>query len=137
MRDGDNNDSDSFEFSLGHLCNRLPDAVLPMVSGCFAFGSTLAASTAVQKVIGISTGTNVVPSLLGFATVCAASLASEQAAILTHQMQKDPRKRNFGYVRRRLRRQIRDTSSQMIQSSSNFIEGNRKPFKLPMHEVRV
>lgn len=137
MRDGDNNDSNSLEFSFGHLCNKLPDAVLPMVSGCVAFGSTLAASTAMQKAVGVSTGTSVVPSLLGFATVCAASLASEQAAILTHQMQQDPRKRNFGYLRRRLRRSIRDVSGNIIHSSSNFIEGDRKPLKLPMHEVRV
>lgn len=135
--DGDNNDKNSFEFLLGDLCNRIPDVVFPMVGGCVAFGSTLAASTAVQKAIGVSTGTAVVPSVLGFATVCAASLVSEQAAILTHQLKKDPKKRNFGYIRRRIQNQISDSSSEIIKTSSNLIEGKKKQFKLPMHEVRV
>lgn len=137
MRDGDNNDQKSPDFSFGNLCNYIPDVVFPIVGGCAAFGTTLAASTAVQKAIGISTGTQVVPSLLGFATVCAASLFTEQAAILSYQLKKDPRKRNFGYIQRRIQNQISDTSSDFIKTSSNLIEGNKKQFKLPMHEVRV
>jgi len=137
MRDGDNNDQKSPDFSFGSLCDCIPDVVAPVVGGCVAFGTTLAASTAVQKAIGISTGTQVVPSLLGFATVCAASLVTEQAAILSYQLKKDPRKRNFGYIQRRISNKIAESSSDFIKTSSNLVEGKRRQFKLPMHEVRV
>ena len=133
MRDGDNKDKRSFDFSFGNLCTRIPDAVFPIIGGCVAFGTTLAVSTAAQKVIGVSTATNIVPSLLGFATVCAASLVSEQTAILTHELKRDPRKRNLGYIKHKLSK----TSNDIIESTSQLRGGKNHQFKLPMHEVRV
>lgn len=70
--------------------SHLRDAVLPVLSGCATFGATLALSTAVQKLVGVSTATKILPSLNGVFTVCAASLASERAAILAHQWQRHP-----------------------------------------------
>lgn len=68
------------------------DRILPIISGCATFGATLALSTAMQKLVGISTATQLLPTINGVFTVCAASLASEQAAIITHTWQKDPQK---------------------------------------------
>jgi len=133
MRDGDNKDKGSFDFSFGNLCTHIPDAIFPVFGGCVAFGTILAASTAAQKVIGVSTATNIVPSLLGFATVCAASLVSEQTAILTHELKRDPRKRNLGYIKHKLSK----TSTVIIESTSQLRGGKNHQFKLPMHEVRV
>jgi hypothetical protein len=65
----------------------LPEAAFPILTGCAAFGASLALSTAAQKWVGISTATKVLPTLNGIITVCAASLASERAAILAHQWQ--------------------------------------------------
>jgi len=58
----------------------LPDETLPVVSGCVAFGTTLALSTLAQKMIGVTTGTRAVSSMVGMITVCAASLASQRVA---------------------------------------------------------
>jgi hypothetical protein len=65
----------------------LPEAAFPILIGYAAFGATLALSTAAQKCVGISTATKVLPTLNGIVTVCAASLASEWAAISAHQWQ--------------------------------------------------
>jgi hypothetical protein len=73
-----------------HDNSHLQDAVLPVLSGCAMFGATLAMSTAAQKLVGVSTATKVLPTLNGIVTVCAASLASERAAILAHQWQQHP-----------------------------------------------
>jgi len=54
-----------------------------MIGGSIAFGSTLSFSTFVQKhILGISTGTwpRIIPSTVGFLTVCIASWVSHQAA---------------------------------------------------------
>jgi hypothetical protein len=65
----------------------LPGAAFPILTGWAAFGATLALSTAAQKWVGISTATKVLPTLNGIITVCAASLASERAAISAYQWQ--------------------------------------------------
>jgi hypothetical protein len=137
MGDRDKKDEKSSEFSFERLVTSIPDAVAPVIGGCVAFGTTLAASTAAQKAIGVSTATNVVPSLLGFATVCAASLVSEQTAIVTHQLQRDPNKLSLGSITRGLKRKVSETSNAMVRSSSKFREGEKRKFKVPMHEVRV
>ena len=121
-------------FSLRNLWTGTSDTAFPVIGGCVAFGTTLAVSTAVQKVIGVSTATNVTPSLLGFGTVCAASLISEQAAVLTYQIKKDPKKRNVGYIKRQLNRQISKTSKGVVKSLRGTKNGEQK---FPMHEIRV
>lgn len=138
MGDGDNKDNNS----LGNFCSRIPDVVVPVVGGCLAFGSTLAASTAAQKLIGMSTATAILPSVFGFATVCAASLVSEQTAILAHELQSNPRKRNFGYVKKKFQKQVSRTLHGVNDSSSQVSQQlrgrqNVPDFRLPMHEVRV
>lgn len=67
------------------------DAAIPVMSGFAAFGATLAISTLAQNLAGISTATKVLPTVGGFVTVCAASLASERTAILIHEWMKDPK----------------------------------------------
>jgi hypothetical protein len=61
------------------------DTALCVLAGAVAFGSTLALSTLTQwRILVISTGTPPpMPSLVGMASVCAASLASHQAALFT------------------------------------------------------
>jgi hypothetical protein len=68
----------------------LPESFFPILSGCVTFGATLALSTAMQKFVGISTSTQVLPTINGVLSVCIASLSSERAAILTHKWQKNP-----------------------------------------------
>jgi hypothetical protein len=64
-----------------------PPETWPVLAGVFAFGSTLAASTFAQmRIFGISTGSpRPLPTVAGFATVCAASLASHHASIAAHE----------------------------------------------------
>jgi len=131
------NDNSSSDYSFEKLCSNIPDSVFPVIGGCIAFGTTLAVSTAAQKVIGVSTGTKIVPSFLGFASVCGASLVSEQAAILTYELKTDPRKRSFEYVQNKIKNQFVETSRNIIESSSQLRGRKKDQFKLPMHEIRV
>ena len=71
------------------LAIALPNDTFPVMSGCVAFGTTLALSTMAQKAIGITTATKVIPSITGMLTVCAASLASQQMAIYTRACLKE------------------------------------------------
>lgn len=59
------------------------------MAGTLAFGSTLALSTlAQQRILHISTGTPApIPSLVGFATVCLASVAAHKAATALYSYQ--------------------------------------------------
>ena len=66
------------------LVQYVPQETLPILSGCFAFGSTLAVSTMAQKLVGISTATRILPSMFGIATVCIASLCSQHASVTSH-----------------------------------------------------
>lgn len=58
-----------------------------VLAGIAAFGSTLAASTLAQcRILGMSTGSpHPLPFCAGFATVCAASMASHHASIAAHK----------------------------------------------------
>lgn len=60
---------------------------LSVSAGCFAFGSSLAVLTFAQlKVLGVSTGSmRPIPTVLGMASVCLASLASHHTSITVHQ----------------------------------------------------
>ena len=67
------------------LVERTPIETWPLLAGWISFGSSCAASTFCQKMVGISTGTRPpLPTALGMATVCAASMISHQAAIAIH-----------------------------------------------------
>lgn len=109
------------------------ESALPVVSGCFAFGTTMCLSTLAQKIIGISTATKVVPSLIGMATVCLASIASQRAAICTsdwvndsrpfHQFMMDPE------TRRTLFSPPKASPADCIQIGDHI--------KIPKHNLRV
>eukprot|EP00934_Nitzschia_sp_Nitz4_P006821 Nitzschia sp. Nitz4//scaffold399_size11037//416//1392//NITZ4_009049-RA/size11037-augustus-gene-0.9-mRNA-1//-1//CDS//3329550316//6811//frame0 len=71
------------------------DQVPAIISGYAAFGTTLALSTMLQKMVGISTTTKLLPRVLGFASVCGASIASQRVALLTNELRLKPEKRNF------------------------------------------
>mmetsp|Transcript_11985 Transcript_11985/g.28429 ORF Transcript_11985/g.28429 Transcript_11985/m.28429 type:complete len:361 (+) Transcript_11985:149-1231(+) len=138
MRDKEKKIKWSPGFSCHNFWTRTADTAFPVIGGCVAFGTTLALSTAVQKVIGVSTATNLIPSLLGFGTVCAASLISEQAAILTYEMKKDPKKRKLEYIKKNLNNQISNAAEGVVESSSSFLRRRKKQnLKLPVHEIRV
>mmetsp|Transcript_12061 Transcript_12061/g.17469 ORF Transcript_12061/g.17469 Transcript_12061/m.17469 type:complete len:194 (+) Transcript_12061:228-809(+) len=67
----------------------LTHAIAPCVSGCIAFGSTLALSTFVQlKFLNVSTGTMPIPTpaAIGLLSVALASLASHSVAIKSHNL---------------------------------------------------
>ena len=133
------NTSSSSDYSFGKLCSDISDATFPVIGGCVVFGTTLAVSTAAQKLIGVSTGTTIVPTCLGIATVCGASLVSEQAAISIYERLKrtDPKKGSFEYVQRKIKNRVLETSSTIIESSTQLRARKKYQFKLPMHEVRV
>lgn len=139
------------------------DETVPVLSGCAAFGATLALSTLTQKIVGISTGTKVLPTVNGFVTVCAASLVCEKVAILTHEWMKDPQGFQISAGRRIRQRFLSSTSStnlpfgggggggrqqhdqQQLNRIDNLNHRNRSHSeywrmgnaKFPMHEVRV
>jgi len=136
MRDGKTKINESSDFSFRNFCTRTTDTLCPVIGGYVAFGATLALSTLAQKAIGVSTATPVLPSLLGFATVCAASLVSEKTAIFAHELKWAPKKGSLGYIRRKFEDKISETSSD-IKSSTKLRMGRKRNFKLPMHEVRV
>jgi len=110
------------------------DVMLPIFGGCIAFGTTLALSTAAQKCCGISTGNKIMPSLIGFTTVCAASLISERTAILVHDLRIDWDKKKSFNLNEKLKRQFSGISNAMNESSN---DRGRYGFKLSMHEVRI
>ena len=69
------------------VVDQSPRETWPVLAGIAAFGSTLAISTLAQwRILGISTGSlRPLPTAAGFATVCAASLASHHASIAAHE----------------------------------------------------
>lgn len=71
--------------------------LLSMAAGVATFGSTLCFSTWTQgRLLGISTGTpGPTPTLVGLATVCAASWASHYAAIWCEQSCRQERLLSF------------------------------------------
>jgi hypothetical protein len=110
------------------LIAHVPESAFPVVSGCVAFGTTLALSTLAQKLVGISTGTKIVPTVAGMATVALASLASQQMAVYNHQYMQsqfyNPSKGSF-YKRKPL----------ATSGRRDYLEVAN--FKIPLHEVRV
>jgi hypothetical protein len=61
------------------------DVAGPIAAGVATFGGTLAASTAVQLALGISTAAPYLATVAGFGTVCAASCLSHRAAVSCRQ----------------------------------------------------
>ena len=118
----------------------VPQETIPILSGCFAFGSTLAVSTMAQKVIGISTATKILPSIFGIATVCMASLCSQHVAVTSHN-----------WMQQELYRNRASSSSQRGYKSAISNSNNSKnrrhhlqqPYwnviglNIPKHDVRV
>ena len=120
----------------------VPQETLPVVAGCFAFGSTLAASTLAQKVIGISTATKVLPSAIGFATVCVASLVSQHAAIASHGWVQESfyKNKKFQAITKasNSRRQTTESSSYLFNRQRQLQPHlNVGGLQIPMHDVRV
>jgi hypothetical protein len=66
-----------------------PERSLPVVaSSVAAFGTTLAASTWTQKMVGLSTGSmRPIPSLAGVVSVCAAACISHKVALFVEESQ--------------------------------------------------
>lgn len=116
------------------LVHYAPDSTVPIVTGCVAFGATLCLSTLAQKIVGISTATKVAPSVLGFATVCLASMASQRAAICTHEWMQD---------KRQLRDFITDPKLPKKLFSLSSTKSSKEYFKIgdfvniPFHDLRV
>ena len=138
------------------LSSNLQDSFLPIVTGCATFGATLALSTAAQKLVGVSTATNVLPTIYGALTVCVASLASEKSAILAHQWQYNPQaiRKDFDKFKtnlwatssRNLKRRastprhVFDDDQDDARDLRSRNSGHSPWFQLnniPMHEVRV
>jgi hypothetical protein len=113
------------------LAAYVPDQTIPIVSGCFAFGTTLALSTLAQKLMGVSTATKIVPSVLGVVTVCLASLVSQRAALCGHEWRLNP---NF-YQNTHTRKRIFATSSSSYRRDSCWELGDY--VKIPKQELRV
>lgn len=78
------------------LVFQTPRETWPIASGMAAFWATLAMATFQLKVLRVSTGTRppMIPSTLGVLSVCAASLASHQAAMIAHSTLLDYQKRS-------------------------------------------
>ena len=124
----------------------VPEETLPVLAGCFAFGSTLALSTFGQKLIGISTGTKFLPSFLGIATVCVASLASQEAAICNHEWVQTRIYNN--HVSKTNNRYLRPSPTKWATLSSSsstpsLFHRRQQPYYnlggllIPMHNLRV
>jgi hypothetical protein len=102
------------------------DTAVPILSGCFTFGTALALSTLAQKAAGISTATKLVPSVVGIATVCLASLASQQAAIFSHEWIQNP---SMDVFRKRKNAWAKSPYRDCLEIGEYV--------KVPMHSVRV
>ena len=109
------------------LTTAAPDSTIPVISGCVAFGTTLAFSTLIQKLVGISTATKIIPTPLGVATVCVASLASQRVAMLGEQWVRDPSILTDSKKRNRLL--ATSPRHDHLQISNDL--------KIPMHDIRV
>jgi hypothetical protein len=73
--------------SFDTMVSECPKEVWPVAAGMASFGATLSVSTWTQlALLGVSTGTRprFIPSSLGAASVCLASLASNHMAVAVH-----------------------------------------------------
>ena len=110
------------------LVSETPRETWPIASGVAAFWATLAMATFGQlKVLRISTGTRppLIPSTLGMMSVCAASLASHQAAIAANRALLDyqtrrhrPRPESITTTLSKMKHQIPDNLQGYVLSSS-------------------
>lgn len=66
------------------------EEIVPVVSGCVAFYSTLGLSTCAQKMMGISTGTKALARMAGVPSVCIASIAGHRCALLAQEWSQNP-----------------------------------------------
>jgi hypothetical protein len=116
------------------LISHVPESAFPVVTGCVAFGTTLALSTLAQKLVGISTGTKIVPTVAGMATVALASLASQQMAVYNHQYLQsqyyNPSKRPFLHSKHQRQPLLVATSGRR-----DYLEV--ASLKIPLDELRV
>jgi hypothetical protein len=115
------------------VVNQSPQETWSVLAGILAFGSTLAVSTLVQsRVLGISTGSpRPLPTAAGFATVCAASLASHHASIAAHEYQQNGRTRTLAsYFQLGVARNYAAFSYREDYLDLNVV-------KVPLHTVRM
>jgi len=140
------------------IVSQSPTETWPIFAGVTTFATALALSTATQlKILGISTGTRppFIPSTLGAASVCLASIASHQAAMAAHGYMQDFRaKRRIrsrsileqlpDETRRRCTMDIRIGSSSSSSSTHLFNDWYRKEHvniggvvQIPMHTIRM
>jgi len=68
----------------------LYEGVFPGVIGALTFYGTLGLSTCFQKFIGVTTANPLCSRLIGFPTVCAASILSERLIRLTKEVSQNP-----------------------------------------------
>lgn len=73
-----------------HLASAIRQEIVPTLSGCLVFATTLGLSTCAQKVVGISTGTKVLARMAGIPTVCIASLLSQRCTLLAQEWTQNP-----------------------------------------------
>jgi hypothetical protein len=120
------------------VVDQSPRETWPILAGVAAFGSTLAISTLAQwRIFGISTGSlRPLPTAAGFATVCAASLASHHASIAAHEYIQNGRNPASYF----------DTASIFQLGGANWNNAafsyredylDLKYFKIPLHTIRM
>ena len=132
-----------------------PEGALSILAGTVAFSSTLAISTWTQKLLCISTGTPApIPSLVGFATVCVASLVAHQAAIGTYCLPLQRPQFMISYHQGQWNRwtnhwrhsfNLQETAQQGLSSISKVFLGkdrqgdcfDLKVVQIPMHTIRI
>ncbi|CAB9526478.1 expressed unknown protein [Seminavis robusta] len=134
------------------VVSHCPKETWPIAAGVVSFGSTLAVSTWTQlALLGVSTGTRprIIPSSLGAASVCLASIASHHMAIVAHgQMETYKKRRRISTVPSIMnhlpdgpRQRLEEASSGWNQSYKSLSKGECIDFfgfvRVPMHTVRV
>lgn len=109
------------------------ETAVPVVSGCVAFGTTMCLATLAQKIIGISTANKMVPSLVGMATVCLASIASQRSAICAYDWVNDKRPIQEFIMDPKTRNTLFSPSTASSAESIRISD----QIKIPKHDLRV
>ena len=122
------------------MTDSLPQETLPILAGAASFGATLALSTATQlSLLGVSTGSRPpIPTCLGMATVCVASLVGHQAAISTHASlynNSNSSKSLLQYLPLQLQTRLVQSSQRWVPRQEEWNLGGI--LQLPMHKVRM
>jgi hypothetical protein len=114
------------------VVDQAPQETWPILAGVSAFTSTLAISTFAQwRILGVSTGSpRPLPTAVGLATVCAASLASHHASIAAHEFAQNGRKPASYF---QLEGGTWDNAS--FGYREDYIDS--KYIQIPMHTVRM